>query len=372
MSSTSSAASGPSASASKKPGCGRSRSAKKMSSAAKSSKSTGRKSRATKTSPRLPPTACEQMALPLTSSQEGGRAKIYLSPEKALALTASEAAYGRSTPESFAKFDPATSSWKTSQLCLDGGLTAFSETWPRSFMTRRGTAYRLEPLVRRTFETESGLLPTPAAAPYGTSNNGCPGDGREEYATKGKPSLEMMARKGHWPTPTAADSHGHAGEYQRTATHHEGTTLATAVRMWPSPNASDANGPRTPEQVAGMKARAKKRKGGGKPGMTQLRDAVFASPAARDWRSGRGRSDNGHTRQLPEQIGGQLNPDWVEMLMGLPKGWTRLEESGDQDGKTAPAGPSRRARRKKIAASGSSPSATRSSRPSRRSSVKRL
>ncbi len=36
--------------------------------------------------------------------------------------------------------------------------------------------------------------PTPAATPYGTSNNGCPGDGREAYATKGKPSLEGLAR----------------------------------------------------------------------------------------------------------------------------------------------------------------------------------
>lgn len=37
--------------------------------------------------------------------------------------------------------------------------------------------------------------PTPTASSYGTSNNGCPGDGREEYAMKGKPSLTTMANR---------------------------------------------------------------------------------------------------------------------------------------------------------------------------------
>lgn len=41
------------------------------------------------------------------------------------------------------------------------------------------------------------LWPTPTATPYGTQNNGNPHDGREAYATAGKPSLEtMMARTG--------------------------------------------------------------------------------------------------------------------------------------------------------------------------------
>lgn len=38
------------------------------------------------------------------------------------------------------------------------------------------------------------LYPTPTAASYGTRNNGDPGAGRGEYATKGAPSLETMAR----------------------------------------------------------------------------------------------------------------------------------------------------------------------------------
>lgn len=36
--------------------------------------------------------------------------------------------------------------------------------------------------------------PTPTASSYGSSNNGCPGDGRETYATAGKPSLSASVK----------------------------------------------------------------------------------------------------------------------------------------------------------------------------------
>lgn len=39
------------------------------------------------------------------------------------------------------------------------------------------------------------LFPTPSASTYGTSGNGCPGDGRETYQHAGTPSLETMARR---------------------------------------------------------------------------------------------------------------------------------------------------------------------------------
>ena len=39
------------------------------------------------------------------------------------------------------------------------------------------------------------MWPTPTASEYGSSNNGCPGDGRETYATAGKASLSTMARR---------------------------------------------------------------------------------------------------------------------------------------------------------------------------------
>ncbi len=42
--------------------------------------------------------------------------------------------------------------------------------------------------------------PTPTASSYGSSNNGSPGDGRDEFATKGKPSLAVLVRDGEGGT----------------------------------------------------------------------------------------------------------------------------------------------------------------------------
>src|SRR6516165_7983154 len=82
--------------------------------------------------------------------------RIFPSPERAKALQAAVVAYGKTSPDLLARYDPATSSWKTSQLCLDGGLATFSATWPRSGMMRNGIAYRLPPLAPRTDATASG------------------------------------------------------------------------------------------------------------------------------------------------------------------------------------------------------------------------
>jgi DNA (cytosine-5)-methyltransferase 1 len=52
-----------------------------------------------------------------------------------------------------------------------------------------------------------------------------------------------------------------------------------------------------------------------------------ATPTARDWRSGKASQATmeRNSRPLSEQIGGSLNPTWVEWLMGFPLGWTDLK-----------------------------------------------
>ena len=70
---------------------------------------------------------------------------------------------GQSSPVLFASYDPATSSWRTPQGCLMGGLTEFSGTWPTSGMMRNGSAYLLQPLVLPMFGIGCGLVPTPGA-----------------------------------------------------------------------------------------------------------------------------------------------------------------------------------------------------------------
>ena len=74
------------------------------------------------------------------------------------------------------------------------------------------------------------------------------------------------------------------------------------------------------------------RPGGGKNHTGQLANAVrlFPTPTARDYRSPDMNPDSKRFSQkteLPSVVGGQLNPTWVEWLMGFPNGWTDLSAS---------------------------------------------
>ena len=97
---------------------------------------------------------------PLISSVEDFRVRTLATQESERELTANAADCGQSSIESFASYDPDTSSWRTSQRSLFGGLTEFSETWPRSGMTRNGIAYQQRPLAPLTDEIGFSLLPT--------------------------------------------------------------------------------------------------------------------------------------------------------------------------------------------------------------------
>lgn len=95
-------------------------------------------------------------------------------------------------------------------------------------------------------------------------------------------------------------------------------TCGSAFGLWPTPTASlgTKGGRITPR---------KGREGG------TLIEAVsarsFATPTARDWRSGKASQATmeRNSRPLSEQVGGLLNPTWVEWLMGWPLGWTALQ-----------------------------------------------
>ena len=173
------------------------------------------------------------------------------------------------------------------------------------------TAFPLRPLAHRTSGTASGLWGTPT---------GQDAKGSQWSSGKdGKRILKLNGQVSRWPTPTAEDGES-KGMSQKRLDLRGPDNLATAVR-WTTPQAHDA-ALGNPERVGRY---------GTKHGGRNLNDevAMFPSPAARDWRSGKGRSENGHTPQLPEQVGGQLNPTWVEWLMGLPARWTVVSGSSD-------------------------------------------
>lgn len=103
-----------------------------------------------------------------------------------------------------------------------------------------------------------------------------------------------------WPTPTVCGNHNRAGASARS-----GDGLATADRSRPM---------------------------------------MWATPVARDSRApGRSRFERTGSKAgdpLPQQVGGTLNPTWVEWLMGVPTGWTDCDCSGTESSPPAPSMPS--------------------------------
>ena len=196
MSSTSSPASAASASDSNEPECGRLPSVSASPTREQLSLDIGRECPSSTTcapsQPRLFPTPTVGAAS--MSLQAVSPVRTSATRASAPGLRASAADYGQSSPELLAKYDPATSSWRTSQLCLDGELSEFSETWPRSGLMRNGIAYRLPPLVPHTAEIGSGLWPTP------TEDGNYNKKGLSERSGDG-----LATAVAKWPTPTARD-----------------------------------------------------------------------------------------------------------------------------------------------------------------------
>ncbi len=209
----------------------------------------------------------------LTSFLAAFPAKTSASQAKAPALTEPDQACGPTWRVSLARFDPATFSWKTAQRSLLGDSDECSVIWPRSGMTAAGQCWELPTLERRTSGTGSGSsprFPTPLVGGTGPSTHG---------QISGQFRREMAKAFARWPTPTVCGNYNRKG-----ASPTSGDGLATAVLK-------------------------------------------CATPTARDWRSGKASQATmeRNSRPLSEQIGGSLNPMWVEWLMGWPLGWTDLK-----------------------------------------------
>jgi len=171
----------------------------------------------------------------------------------------------------FANYDREQLCWRTWQGCLLEGWTEYSGRWPRSGLMLNGIAYQLPPLVRRTSATESSWLPTPAASE--------PGMKAERLVDKnGNPPTHMKQRL-----------------YDKTTGRLCQKGLTQFVAMFPTPRATDGSkGSRT------------------------------AAGAAKEL-------ERGKNIDLGVAIGGgQLNPTWVEWLMGFPSEWTALDASVTQ------------------------------------------
>jgi hypothetical protein len=133
----------------------------------------------------------------------------------------------------------------------------------------------------------------------------------------GANSRKAAKARGMWPTVTVSGNNNRRG-----LTAKAGDGLATAVRQWPTPTASDARHGGNP-----------RRRGNGETLAVFARH--FPTPTAsayKGWSAGHNRAQSNdridYTIEREAREAGQagsLNPDWVEWLMGWPYGWTRLE-----------------------------------------------
>lgn len=150
----------------------------------------------------------------LTSSLRASRANPSASPAQASAPTTSDGS-GQTSSGSLARYDRASSCWRTCQGSLFGGYPRFSGDWPGSGSMRNGTCSQRQPLVPLTYAAGStwsrGEYPTPTASEYGTSQN--EGQVAHKRPTAGTPSLSTWAKR--WPTAAASDWKGSSHEGQR-------------------------------------------------------------------------------------------------------------------------------------------------------------
>lgn len=199
--------------------------------------------------------------------------------EPAPALMASGPDSGHTWRASFAKYDREASMWKTAQSSLLADSDEFSETWPRWGSTSNGVSF---------------LRPIPALP-------------------------ICVSESGLWPTPTVCGNHNQPG-----ASKSAGWGLSSAAKQWTTPSASDARrGGRITDAMTGSSLAQQVNTPARWPTPTASA-SKGSSRGALTRKSGASRANDRIDHAVMASDGGQLNPMWVEWLMGWPIGWTEL------------------------------------------------
>ena len=248
------------------------------------------------------------------------------------------------------KSGPDSACWKTSQVCLQTHtLEPFSGKFPRAGMMQDGKCYRLPKLERRIKEIGSGFTQRAKENPnqgrlFPTPSFSAARQGQNDPDGKRGQTLVGAARGQSWPTPQSKD--WKSGNVSDQVFSKNARPLNEHVKRWPTPDGQNHRD--------GSKLRNSDTKKGEKAGFNRhqvsLHHAIhlnqiggpeiqqnYPTPQAHDSTKGNaarvGRFGTKHGgRNLNDEIAknehlttGQLNPEWVEWLMGWPIGWTGLE-----------------------------------------------
>ena len=255
----------------------------------------------------------------LTSYLEAFPVKTSALPEAAPGYPASGRDFGASSPASFAKWDRATSSWRTPQPSLFADLTSSSVTWPRWGTMQSGVCSERTTWAPRISASGCGSsvsYPTPVV--YDST----PGGPNNHYNGLGK-----MAKFNMWPTPDTC-----AGGTGPSQINRNGPRLQDVVK-WPTPNARDWKDTSITGSLNALQTE------NGQANLPRIVHArLLPTPKAGDGKrtdspSERARKSPGLSsvaailgeQEIPQTSTGALNPSWVEWLMGWPIGWTDCE-----------------------------------------------
>ena len=268
----------------------------------------------------------------LTSLPLDSRALITPVPESERGDSASTDKSGTMLPESLAKYDPESRSWKTSQQslfpteqkdlngCYQQGSGMYLETFPDSGMTCGGELYALPTLGLRI--SAEGASSSQAWPTTHSEDSECAGNHRGSVDS-------LTGATKYWRTPNTRDHHAQG---PRADAAQRQTTLVDQV-MWQTP-ATDS-----------FRSRGGDRKD--EMGLDQQARLQWQTPNARDWKSEEGSEGNNYekTPNLSRQVyrsslpdhptqqpgetcsdGGpglrrRLNPAFAAMLMAWPWWW---------------------------------------------------
>jgi hypothetical protein len=232
--------------------------------------------------------------------------------EKAQELMEKPLECGEKWQGSFTKYDQDMSLWKTHQCSLLGDLDEFLETWPQWGLMRDGECWEQRTLERHIRGTGFGLSPNGVDTFHTPNTTGLDGGSNSRKALK--------QRIDKWPTPTSSDwmspkqngielTNNRFVRTSLTTGTKFGAKLSDAVNLemkknWPTPQVSDS------------------------------KDRGNLSNPSIQRRMEIGKQVN--LQMCVSQTSGQLNPTWVEWLMGWPQGWTELKPSEMDKSPSAP------------------------------------
>ena len=174
-------------------------------------------------------------------------------------------------------------------------------TWKTKVSKANVLLFQLQASVRGINENESGFLPTPTTMDHIDRKGMRP----SRAATNRKTGyLSEMIKM--YPTPTQDSASERTKKYKQG-----GTPLTMAVKMFPTPTAGCVEGGEQSSRVEMTESGGFILRKKNKPNSTfgaKLSDAMLYLE-----------------KKEQTKLGGKLNPNFVEFLMGYPMNWTKID-----------------------------------------------